>query len=113
MKRGIIAAVILTAITVFAVVVNITLTHRTDRLYSLAQAALQDKAALEALSKEWEKQVVYFEFFTDHNYFEHIDKHVRKLAYLDGELYTSACAETLIEFAALGEHLSFTPGNLF
>ena len=31
-----------------------------------------------ALEKEWKKEIVYFKLFTDHGYFENIDKNYCK-----------------------------------
>lgn len=113
MKRGIIAAVVLACVTLIAVTVTVTLQHKADTLCTLAQYALQDKSQLENLSTEWEKQVIYFELFTDHGYFETIEKKIRKLRFTDGEQYRIICTETLLDIATFKEHISFSPGNVF
>lgn len=113
MKRGIIAAVIIIAVTAFAITVNITLENKTDILYGFAQAASADKIKGKDLYNEWEKQIIYFELFTDHGYFEKIDKQIKKLSILENEAYTAACKEITIDLIELKEHLSFSFGNIF
>ncbi len=113
MKRGIIAAIILTAVTAFAVTVNITLTKKAEMLHSLAHSAVNDRAELETLCEEWEKQIIYFELFTDHGYFEPLDRKIKKLRYVDGKSYPLACAEAMLDIAAFKEHVSFSFRNIF
>ncbi len=113
MKRGIIAVIILTAVTTLAITVNFMLSQKAEMLHSLAQSALYDRAALDRLSEEWDSQIIFFELFTDHGYFEPLDKKIKKLEYTDGENYRISCAEAMLDIAALKEHISFSFGNIF
>ncbi len=113
MKRGIIAAVILACVTLIAVTSSVSLQHKADTLCALAQRALQDKTQLEKLSEEWDKHVIYFELFTDHGYFEAIEKKIRKLHFVDGEQYRITCTETILDIATFKEYILFSPGNIF
>lgn len=113
MKRGIIAAVIIIIIIAFATTVNIMLEKETDLLYEFADCASTDRTQLEKLCNEWEKQIIYFKFFTDHGYFETIDKKIKKLRYLDGESYVTTCKDIMIDFQTLKEDISFSFGNIF
>ena len=113
MKRGIVAAIILTLIIAIAVTINVALVNKADRLYTLAQQATDSKSKLYTLDTEWKKQIIYFELFTDHGYFENIDKRIKKLTYLDGEAYRIACTETAVDFCTFKEHLAFSIGNIF
>lgn len=113
MKRGIIAVGMLTIILISAITVNFSLIHKADALHTLAQYAIQDKKALENLDTEWEKQIIYFELFTDRSYFESLDKKIKKLSYIDGENYRITCTEAMLEIAALQDHISFTFSGIF
>ncbi len=113
MKRGIIAAVILISVTALAITVNHTLSQKAERLYVLAQSAVYDKAALEEFGAEWDREIIYFELFTDHSYFETIDKKIKKLRYVEGDNYRTACAEAMIDISALKEHISFSFPSIF
>ena len=113
MKRGIAALFILMACVVFAVSVNFTLEHKVQSLHSVAITAANDKNKVYILEDKWKNEVVYFKFFMDHEYFENIDKKIKKLPYLNGEAYRNLSRETVIDLIELKEHLSFSLSNIF
>lgn len=113
MKRGIVSIIILTVCVAFAVTVSLTLEHKAESLHSVALAAVDDKSSVYTLEDEWEKEIIYFELFTDHGYFESIDTKIKILEHLDGETYRNTCIETVIDLIELKEHLSFTFPNIF
>lgn len=113
MKRGIIAVLIILGVTVSAIAVTLSLEHKVEKLYEIAASASDNKIKLSEFCEEWEKQIIYFELFTDHGYFEKIDKQIKKLSFLEGESYVTACKEIMIELNELNEHLSFSFGNIF
>ncbi len=113
MKRGISAIIILTCCIIFAIAVTVTLENKAESLHSVALAAADDKKFVYALEDAWEKEIVYFELFTDHSYFENIDKKIKKLRYLDGKTYRNTCREAVIDLIELKEHLTFSFPNIF
>lgn len=113
MKRGIISIIILAICIVSSVSVNLTLERKAESIYYKAVDAANDKSSAYALEKEWEKEIVYFKLFTDHGYFENIDKNIKKLQYLNGETYINTCTETIIDLVELKEHLAFSVTNIF
>ncbi len=113
MKRSIIAITILTAVAALAITVNFTLSQKAEKLYNLAQSAINDETSLEKFSAEWDRQIIYFELFTDHGYFEALDKKIKKLKHVDGENFRLICTEAMLDIAALKEHISFSFSNIF
>ena len=112
MKRGIAAIIILTFCITFALIITFMLELKTQAIIDLAQSAANDKNNVYILEKEWNKKVIYFELFADHNYFEGIDKKIRNLKYLEGEIYRNTCTEAVIDLMELKKHLTFSLPNI-
>lgn len=113
MKRAVIAVIILVSVTISAAAVNLMLSQKTERLYVLAESATYSKTRLEEFDTEWNRQLIYFKLFTDHAYFEPLDKKIKKLAYIEGGQYEVICTEVMLDIAALKEHISFSFANVF
>lgn len=113
MKRGIIAAVILSLVIITAVRVSISLEHKTDTLYALAQSALYDRTQIDKLNEEWSRQVVYFRLFIDHSSFEALEKKIKKLRYADDKNYTTICTELILDIDSFKETVSLSIHNIF
>lgn len=112
MKRGIAAIIILTFCITFALIITFMLELKTQAIIDLAQSAANDKNNVYILEKEWNKKVIYFELFADHSYFEGIDKKIRNLKYLEGEIYRNTCTEAVIDLMELKKHLTFSLPNI-
>jgi len=113
MKRGIAAIIILTFCIAFAVIITFMLELKTTSIIALAQSAVNDKNSVYVLEKEWNREVFCFELFTDHSYFEGIDKEIRSLKYLKGETYRNTCTKTVIDLIKFKEYLAFSLPNIF
>ena len=111
MKRGLTAIILLTFCITFAVVVTFILELKTQAIIDLTQSAANNKNTVYILEKEWDKEVIYFELFTDHSYFESIDKKIRNLKHLKGETYINACKETVTDLIKFKEYLDFSLPN--
>lgn len=113
MKRGIIGVIILVISAISSISVNSLLVNKADELASFARAACNSKDELQTFEQEWKKQVIYFKLFTDHGYFEHIEKDIEMLKYYSGEKYSIACQNAVTDIDTFKEHISFSFGNLF
>lgn len=113
MKRGTAAIIILAVCLIFSITINNMLEHKAESVLFLAKAAVNTKESASVLEKEWNKELIFFKLFTDHSYFESIDRNIKMLQYLDGETYRDTCNKTVVDLIEFEEYLSFSLPNIF
>lgn len=113
MKRGIIAAVLITIVFACAFFGDKMLASKTEALIEAAHTVYENPNEYDGFKKLWDKNKTAYALLIDHEYFEDIGLNIDALGLIEQENFKTKCASIIAELEELKEHISFTSKSLF